>query len=228
MVWSGHWEPEPRSGQGLESDASTGALWALGCTDSAVCHQKIGTRWQKDRHVLLDFSGPSPCLPLRSSFSLIGWSEVKWSGSVVSTLCDPMDCSPPGSSIHGIFQATVLEWVAISFSRGSSRPRYQTQVSHIVGRHFTLWATREVAAYRLGFHHGQVDLDPCGCSWAELTSRTPPTLSLDPCPRMGGAAAGKVQDWMFLHFSMTESHRLRLPQATESLTSSRHGALTSP
>ena len=38
-------------------------------------------------------------------------------------LCGPMDCSPPGSSIHGIFQARVLEWVAISFSRGSSQPR---------------------------------------------------------------------------------------------------------
>ena len=39
------------------------------------------------------------------------------------TLCDPMDCSPPGSSVHGIFQARILEWVAISFSRGSSPPR---------------------------------------------------------------------------------------------------------
>jgi len=48
-----------------------------------------------------------------------------------------MDCSLPGSSVHGIFQARVLEWVAISFSRGSSQPRDQTQVSHIVGRHFT-------------------------------------------------------------------------------------------
>ena len=46
-------------------------------------------------------------------------------------LCDPMDCSPPGSSVHGILQARILEWVAISFSRGSSRPRDQTQVSHI-------------------------------------------------------------------------------------------------
>ena len=43
------------------------------------------------------------------------------------TLCDPMDCSLPGSSVHGIFQARVLEWVAISFSRGSSGPRYQTR-----------------------------------------------------------------------------------------------------
>ena len=58
-------------------------------------------------------------------------------------LCDPMDCSLPGFSIHGILQARILEWVAISFSRGSSRPRGQTQVSCIAGRCFTLWATRE-------------------------------------------------------------------------------------
>ena len=45
------------------------------------------------------------------------------------TLCDPMDCSPPGSSVHGTFQARILEWVAISFSRGSSRPKDQTWVS---------------------------------------------------------------------------------------------------
>ena len=59
------------------------------------------------------------------------------------TLCDPKDYSLPGSSVYGIFQAKVLEWVAISFSRGSSRPGDWTQVSHIVGRCFTLWATRE-------------------------------------------------------------------------------------
>ena len=59
------------------------------------------------------------------------------------TLCDPMDCSLPGFSVRGIFQATVLEWVAISFSRGSSRPRNRTQVSRIAGRRFTLWTTRE-------------------------------------------------------------------------------------
>ena len=53
------------------------------------------------------------------------------------TLCDPMDCSPPGSSVHGIFQARVLEWVAISSSRGSSRPRDWTHVSCTVGGSFT-------------------------------------------------------------------------------------------
>ena len=63
------------------------------------------------------------------------------------TVYDPMGCRLPGSSVHGIFQATVLEWVAISFSRGSSQPRDQTHVSHIVDRLFTIWATREVIIY---------------------------------------------------------------------------------
>ena len=65
------------------------------------------------------------------------------------TLCNPINCSLPGSSVHGIFQARVLEWVAISFSRGSSQPRDQTQVSCIIGRCFTVSATREVIPYLL-------------------------------------------------------------------------------
>ena len=58
------------------------------------------------------------------------------SGSVVSDSSDPMDCSPPGSSIHGILQARILEWVAISSSRGSSQHRDQTHVSCVscIGR----------------------------------------------------------------------------------------------
>ena len=52
------------------------------------------------------------------------------------TLCDPMDCSPPGSSVHGILQTRILEWAAIPFSRGSSKPRDQTWVSRIAGRFF--------------------------------------------------------------------------------------------
>ena len=59
------------------------------------------------------------------------------------TLCDLMDYSLSGSSVHGIFQAGVLEWIAISFSRGSSWARNRTRVSRIAGRHFTIWATRE-------------------------------------------------------------------------------------
>ena len=57
--------------------------------------------------------------------------------------CNPMDCSLPGSSVPAIHQVRILEWVAISFSRGSSWPRDQTWVSCIAGRFFIIWATRE-------------------------------------------------------------------------------------
>ena len=62
-------------------------------------------------------------------------------------LCDPIDCSPPGSSVHGILQARILEWIAILFFRGSSWPRDRTQISLTVGRRFTIWATREVQGW---------------------------------------------------------------------------------
>ena len=56
------------------------------------------------------------------------------------TLCDLMDCRPPGSSVHGILQAKVLEWVAIPFFRGFSQLRDKTQISCIIGRYFTVLA----------------------------------------------------------------------------------------
>ena len=59
------------------------------------------------------------------------------------TLCNPMDCSPPVSSVHGILQAGILEYVAISFSMRSSQPRNGTRVSFIAGGFFTVWGTRE-------------------------------------------------------------------------------------
>ena len=70
---------------------------------------------------------------------------VAWS---CPTLCDPMDCSPPESS--GILQEGILEWVAMPSSRGSSQPRDQTQMSHIAGGFFTVWATREAQEYWSG------------------------------------------------------------------------------
>ena len=76
-----------------------------------------------------------------SSYKPESESEVAQS---CPTLCDPMDCNLPGSSVHGIFQARILEWVAISFSRRSSWPRDWTCISCVIGRHFTVWATREV------------------------------------------------------------------------------------
>ena len=55
----------------------------------------------------------------------------------MSNSCDPMDCSPPGSSAYEISQERILQWVAISFSKGSSQPRDQTRDSYIAGRFFT-------------------------------------------------------------------------------------------
>ena len=67
--------------------------------------------------------------------------------------CNPMDCSLPGSSVyHGILQARIVEWVAISFSTGSSKPRGWTLGSCIEGRFFTNWASREAWS---GYTHGE-------------------------------------------------------------------------
>ena len=126
-----------------------------------------------------------------------GICEVKWSEVSQScpTLCDPMDCSLLGSSLHGILQARVPEWVAISFSMGSSQPRDRTRVSRIPGRCFNLWATREALINsKLGINisydcywrrkwqptplflprksYGQrslVDYGPWGCKESDLT-----------------------------------------------------------
>ena len=68
-------------------------------------------------------------------FELLQFSLV---AQLCPTLCDPVDCSPPGFSVYGILQARILEWVAIPFSRGSSQLRDQTWVSRIGGRFFTV------------------------------------------------------------------------------------------
>ena len=68
-----------------------------------------------------------------------------------STLCDPMDCSPQPPLSMGVLQARIVEWVAMPSSRGSSQPRDWTQVSHIAGRFFTIWATREASQPPLFF-----------------------------------------------------------------------------
>ena len=70
--------------------------------------------------------------------------DGRWfSHSVTFDSHNPMDCSPPGSSAHGILQAKILEWVAIFFSRVSSRPRNETRVTFIAGRFFTDCTVRE-------------------------------------------------------------------------------------
>ena len=69
------------------------------------------------------------------------------------TLCNTVDCSLPSSSVHGILQARILEWVVFPFSRGSSQPRDQTQASCIAGRFFTSLATRKAQGCRTQNKH---------------------------------------------------------------------------
>ena len=92
--------------------------------------------WKLSVHILLK--------PSLDNFEL--YFASIWKAQSCQTLCHPMDCSLPGSSLHGILQATIPEWVAISFSRGSLGSRDRIQVSHIASRHFHLWAT-------VVFHH---------------------------------------------------------------------------
>ena len=78
------------------------------------------------------------CIVLQTRFVVITSSVVAvLVAQVCLTLCDPMDYSPLGSSVHRILQARILEWVAISFSRGSSQPRDRTRFSFIAGGFFT-------------------------------------------------------------------------------------------
>ena len=84
--------------------------------------------------------------PAEKFLNYLGTLPIFWcesiSCSVVFSSCDTMDCSPPCSSVHGVLQARILEWIAISFSGVSFRPRDRIQVSRNAGRFFTVWATR--------------------------------------------------------------------------------------
>ena len=80
------------------------------------------------------------------------------------TLCNPIDCSLPGFSVHGILQTRILKWVGIPFSRGSSWLRDRTWVSCTAGRFSTVWATREAPSLGLSHHApaaGQAGVHSC-------------------------------------------------------------------
>ena len=96
---------------------------------------------------------PPPHLTPLSHHRALSWVSVLYRSAWVKdaqscpTLCDTMDCNPPGFTVHGIFQARILEWFAIPFSKGSSQPRDQTKVSGIAGRFFTVWAPGKPVLY---------------------------------------------------------------------------------
>ena len=102
------------------------------CAHPVHCHQaqREGTH---QGHLLQ--RGRGPCHARQYSYMHFGLKdEVKVKAAQsCPTLCKPMDCSLPGSTVHGILQARILEWVAIPFSRVSSQPRDGTQDSHITG-----------------------------------------------------------------------------------------------
>ena len=109
----------------------------VACTQNRKCLQRsppCGT-------VHCDFVDQESFCALTGSLWSYWWCPTHW---------DPMDWSPWGSSVHEIFQARILEWVAVPFARGSSQPRDWTQVSCIAGKFFTIWATREAHSFICG------------------------------------------------------------------------------
>ena len=104
----------------------------------------------------------------------------EWNESVspqsCPTLCDSMDRSPSDYSVHGIFQARVLEWITIPFSKASSQPRDRTQVSCAAGRFFTIWATKETQSESVWLEKRGWSLEVL---WREIW-KSGPTLALAP------------------------------------------------
>ena len=101
---------------------------------------------------------------------LLSWSEEVRLLQSCPTLCDPMDCSPPGSSVHEILQARILEWVAMPSSTGSSWPKDWTHVSCIEGRFFTAElpgkpqrVSKDRQSWQSGFHPSGISCVPVLC-----------------------------------------------------------------
>ena len=80
---------------------------------------------------------------------LLSLSNIMLVAQSCPTFCNTMGCSLLGSSVHGVFQARILEWVAMPFSKGSSWPRDQTEVSCVAGRFFTIWTTWEASIWNM-------------------------------------------------------------------------------
>ena len=123
LGWGDYFDQGPGAeGTGSVDAAREGGLWGRSSSST-----KPGVDGAPRRPAWLGPPGPGGC----DRSQVVGWWFSCW---VVSDSCDPMDCGPLGSSLHGVLQARILEWVAVFFSKGSSWPRNWTQASCIADR----------------------------------------------------------------------------------------------
>ena len=118
--------PRPTEGRASSFSSGTAPEWLLQVVWTAAWHLRTSRKGSQGRSQGIVYGEWCKCLFVHYLHS-----------------CDPMDCNPPGSSVHGILQAEILEWVVTPFPRESSKPRDRTQVSCIAGGFFTAWATKE-------------------------------------------------------------------------------------
>ena len=173
-------------------------------------------RWNTKK---LDFKHPHGwliCLIQKHSLCYMCVCLCVFIAQLCPTLCNPVDYSPPGSSVHGSLQARILEWIVISYSRGSSQPRDQTWVSCIAGGFFTIWApgrpmlcymstqnlqrlTEGISSWHLYYYNWSLNnmflncVDPLTVD--SFQQRTLPVFTAHPRwlnPRMWGTVALKV------------------------------------
>ena len=143
-VWSLGWEGP------LEEDMATHSsilAWRIPWTEEpaglqSIGLQRVGHDWSDLARIYINYV---KALKINKSRQTLKANMLVAQSCLI--LCNPMDCSPPGSSVQGILQARILEWVAMPFSRQSCWPRDRTWVSYIAGRFFTIC---EPPAQKLG------------------------------------------------------------------------------
>ena len=167
-----------------------------------MTHTSVGDSWTligKSGSVSRGVIAPFSWVLVHTRFCLCPPIFSEWVSEVAqscSTLCNPMDWGAWFATVHRIFQARILECVAISSSRGYSRPRDWTPVSHISGRRFTVWATSEAQ-----FSLGSAKLT----KWSEVKV-TPSCLTLcNAWTVFLGILQARIPDWVAYPFSSESS-----------------------
>ena len=126
-----------QSWDGVVSSVRQPFVLKLVSEPQTLCHlSETGAAWKSDCHLFKGSMVTHTCVCVCVYVCVLV-------AQLCPTLCDPMNCSLPGPSVHGILQPRIPEWVAIPFSRGSSQPRDWIWVCCLAGRFFTVWGTRE-------------------------------------------------------------------------------------